>query len=60
MSKGQIITNREGIKLFLDALGLGDELVTSLSINGKEIVNTENISEPMEITVSKFALRTVK
>ena len=56
MSKGHIITNREGIRLLLDALGLDDELVTSLSINGKEIANTENISEPMEITVSKLVL----
>lgn len=56
MNRKPLITNREAIRLILDSLGLGDEFITSLSINGKEIINTENLNESIEVTVSKLTV----
>ncbi len=56
MSKEALITNRDAIRLILDSLGLNGELITSLSINGKEIINTENLNESIEVTVSKLTV----
>lgn len=51
-----VTSNKDAVRLILDALGLDDELITSLSINGKEIINTENLNEAIEVTVSKLAV----
>lgn len=56
MNKMPLITNREAIRLILDSLGLNDEFITSLSINGQEIINTENLNEAIEVTVSKLTV----
>lgn len=56
MAAVKLIVNREAIGLILDSLGLGDECITSLSINGKEIINLENLNENIEVTVSKLAM----
>lgn len=60
MNKIPLITNREAIRLILDSLGLSDEFITSLSINGKEIINTENLNEAVEVTVSKLTVSNPK
>lgn len=52
-----VISNKDAVRLILDSLGLDDEFVTSLSINGKEIINQENLSENIEITVSRLVMR---
>lgn len=54
MAAVKLMANRDAIRLILDSLGLDDECITSLSINGKEIINLENLSENIEITVSKL------
>ena len=54
MAAVKLIANREAIRLILDSLGLDDECITSLSINGKEIINLENLNENIEITVSRL------
>ncbi|QDP48223.1 MAG: hypothetical protein Unbinned6437contig1000_77 [Prokaryotic dsDNA virus sp.] len=54
MAAVKLIANRDAIRLILDSLGLNDECITSLSINGKEIINLENLNENIEITVSRL------
>ncbi len=51
-----VISNKDAARLILDSLGLDDEFITSLSINGKEIINLENLNENIEITVSRLAM----
>lgn len=52
----KLMANQEAVGLILDSLGLDDECITSLSINGKEIINTDNLNENIEVTVSKLAM----
>jgi hypothetical protein len=52
----KLLSNKDAVQKIIKALGLDEKHVKSVSINGKEIFNMDNMNEAVEVKIGKLLI----
>ena len=52
----KLLSNKDAVQKILKALGLDEKYIKSVSINGKEIFNMDNMNDAIEVKIGKLLI----